>query len=137
MKTVTTGPRRNGSKRTYDPGSDRYQGALIGYVQQTPVIATIGYLELWPEHSALFFNEVGDSSTGQQHIVRFETMEIKGDQAILYQGDAVIASIAPFEEWPVDVDRCKANWREWLTWQEWRRPLDIANAAEYRKSFHP
>jgi hypothetical protein len=112
------------------------QGALIGYVE-TPVIATIGYLELWPEHQALFFNEVGDSATGQQHIVRFDKLEVTGNQAILYLNGSVTASIRQFSEWPVDVEQCEANWQEWLTWQEWRRPLDIANAAGYRAAYHP
>jgi hypothetical protein len=58
------------------------KGAMIGYVQ-CPVLATIGYLEMWPEHSALFFNEMGDSSSGQQHILKFDKLEVKGDQTIL------------------------------------------------------
>jgi hypothetical protein len=107
---------------------ERSAGALIGYVQ-TPVLASIGYLELWPEHHALFFNEVGDSSTGQQHIVRFDRMTVRGTQAILYQDGAVMASIAPFDEWPgQDLDRLKATWREWQSDQGRRRPLDIENA---------
>jgi hypothetical protein len=89
------------------------QGAAIQYVE-FPVIATIGYLELWLEHHALFFCEVGDSSTGQQHVLEFDKMEIKGDQAILYKAGDVVASIAPYGEFPLDVDQCKADWQTWV-----------------------
>jgi hypothetical protein len=112
------------------------QGALIQYAAY-PVIATIGYLELWSEHQALFFNEVGDSSTGQQHILECDEMEIRGDQAILYRDGEVVASIAPYDDFNVDVDWYKSDWQEWLSWQSWRRPLDGENAKEYRSSFHP
>lgn len=112
------------------------EGALIEYVSSPVLRATVGYLELWPEYNALFFNEVGDSSTGQQHVLVFDRFEIKGDQAIFWKAGEFAASIAPYHEFPVDVDQLMADWQEWLLDQPRRRPLDIENAAQYRNNFH-
>jgi len=93
-------------KRSISPEEQALQaivvkGAAIQYVD-CPVLATIGYLELWPEHHALFFCEVGDSSTGQQHILEFYKLVVKGDQGILYRSNGdLIASIAPYDDFRI------------------------------------
>jgi hypothetical protein len=81
------------------------QGVTLQYVEMPSVSATIGYAELWPELGALYCCEVGDGSTGQQHVVEFDRMVFKGARmADLRKRGKLVGRVATFDDYQSKYD---------------------------------
>jgi hypothetical protein len=59
-------------------------------------VASVGYPELWPEHRALFFNEISDGP-GWQNVLAFTRFTATPQQVLFYDKSGLIAVLVPCE----------------------------------------
>jgi hypothetical protein len=84
------------------------------------LLVVVGYAELMAP-GKLYFAELSDLSTGistgQQHLLRFAKAEPNGGMLNFQgQGGKLLATLAPFIEWPELDARAMARW--WSLWQK-------------------
>jgi hypothetical protein len=97
-------------------------GAMIGMPWKPEgvpqlFLASIAYAELWPERKILFYCANGDGSTGQQHVLHYDSVKVTSNQSIFYDSAGeIVGSIAPFDEWYIDEEEELARAFEYLTW---------------------
>ena len=79
----------------------------------------VGYAEMWLDRDMMYYCELGDGTTGKQHVLKFASFDPRSNQVLFYQPDGhLIAGLAPYAEWPeVSTDDMH------LAWEDWKRKL--------------
>lgn len=89
------------------------QGSMIGYVGPS-VLAPVSYHELWPEMPAMFFVEL----YGQAHLLHYGQFRTSGEHVSFFDEDgALIATVAPYLEWPEIEENLSVYLVEWRNWK--------------------
>jgi hypothetical protein len=79
------------------------------------MLVAIGYAEIWPDRDAMFFCELGNGTTGKQHILQYERAKVQSNQVTFYdKAGKIVAGLSPYVENPeVNTDDMNEAWASW------------------------